>query len=488
MTINNLNRNPLLGPLTTGPLGAPQPTAPAATGTTPAGVRDGFQLGGTQAPEPTAAQKQWQTALVAYQDKVVSILGASQTGLGLAESAAHGRHPATSGSVTATQQTDLTEATKDLFLSMPVGVLAPDAKAFLQARGLRVDTLDTTALKDLGKTGGDLARQLADKFKDASPAAFYGVAAAAAVAVGVYGYTQGSQKLEKLGIKPDFTAKVFNDQVTIKAKANWDANFTNPNITGGADGRFRVGGNNTHLNVGGAVNASGAGLGSLNVNTADVHVGVDTSIGPRATDVASLTVNGRLRDGTVAPGVTVGVNRTFDVGADRTLNVTSNVELGRGGVTGATTDLALDAGRVDLGVGVTHGEGGRLEGWRASGSYTGDNVTLATNLDFDAQSRLRTGTVRATGTVDNLGGGNLSGSLGATYDAGNGVNRLNGSVEYNRDRLRLSGSVEHNLATSTTTGTAGLGWRPRDNVDLGAHVFADDTGNRGVGVGVRISF
>lgn len=264
---------------TTGTGGTPPPATTGTTGTAATtttqgaqGPTDGFETGApttTKPPEVPVYQQKWQTAVQGYQDKLTAMF------VPTAEQLADGKMaPRTSADITPEMRTQLQNNTKDLFLSMPVGVLAPAAKDFLTSKGFKVGELENTALKDLGPVGGEVAKQLADKVKDASPAAYYGVAAAGAVAVGAYGYTKGSGALEKLGIKPEFKTGLFHDQVNVRAAAQWDARLANPNLTAGADGKFKI--NAATLSVGGNVNVAGKDFANLGLKKADAHVGLET--------------------------------------------------------------------------------------------------------------------------------------------------------------------------------------------------------------------
>jgi hypothetical protein len=129
------------------------------------------------------------------------------------------------GEVSAEQQKQLASAGKDLLMEMPIAALSPSAtayaKAYVGARGVDTTNFESKTIKDLEPVAGDLAEKLVDNMKDNSPAAYYGLAAAGAVAVGAYGYSQGSDALKKLGIKPKVDTKLFNDQVSARAEASW---------------------------------------------------------------------------------------------------------------------------------------------------------------------------------------------------------------------------------------------------------------------------
>jgi hypothetical protein len=163
-----------------------------------------------------------------------------------AMSIARGRTPVREGDVLSdAQQNELQEAAVDFLRDIPIGALDPALAAGIQER-LRdagIDTRDiaSTRLKHVGKIGQDIAKDLLKDLKRDSPAAYYSVAAGLAAAIGAVGYTGGSAKLASLGIKPEVRTKLFDDQLQLKLRGNWDAHFKNFNVTATATGRVDLG-------------------------------------------------------------------------------------------------------------------------------------------------------------------------------------------------------------------------------------------------------
>lgn len=225
------------------PAPVPQPAAPATgwkprqTGEYAAGG-DGFASAprGTsvQGTATSPVQAKVQQSVDKYQAKVELILHHD------AMSLARGESPFREGdTLSDAQQKELQNAATDLLQDIPLGALSPEiaakAQSLLGERGKNVD-LQTTSLRDVGKVAGnvagDLAKELAAKLKDSSPAAYYGLAGAAAVAVGALAYTKGSAAIEKLGVKPEFKTGLFNNHVDLKVKASFKEKFTDFNLTG----------------------------------------------------------------------------------------------------------------------------------------------------------------------------------------------------------------------------------------------------------------
>lgn len=283
------------------------PSTPVGSVHTSRSAADGFEAhkGGKTELSPAVREKA-ENQLNAFNTKLRSILHHD------AMSLAAGHTPVRAGdTLSEAQNKALLNASKDLFMGLPIGSLSPAAtnelKGFLKSQGISTDNLESKTLSDLGDIGGDLAKKWADNLKDKSPATFYGLLGAAGAAVGAYGYLEGSDALKKLGIKPEFKTKFFNDQISVRAEAMWDAKFRNANIAGDINGnvslskssalslRFqshlnardldattgsaalRWGDNKTHLDLGLKADASGI---------------TDYHLGGRAT-MNNVTVHGR---------------------------------------------------------------------------------------------------------------------------------------------------------------------------------------------------
>lgn len=127
------------------------------------------------------------------------------------------------------------QALSNLLSEMPVGALAPalteQLGALLREHGLSTTGLESKRLRDLGKPGGELIKVMAEELRHERPAVFYGTAAALAGAVGVVGYSQGTDALASLGLRPELKTKLFNDRLIAKVRAEWGARFSDPKLT-----------------------------------------------------------------------------------------------------------------------------------------------------------------------------------------------------------------------------------------------------------------
>lgn len=185
-------------------------------------------------PAPSAADVQAtlpnpvRTAVNANIDRLTSRL--EQTLGHDAMSMARGRMPVREGDVlTDAQQSELKNAATDFIKDMPIGALSPEIAGAIQERlaanGVQVRDIASTKLGDLGNIGGDIAKDLLKDLKSDSPAAFYGLAAGAAAAAGYVAWTGGSEKLQRLGIKPEIKQKFFDDKLEVKLRGEWQAHF-----------------------------------------------------------------------------------------------------------------------------------------------------------------------------------------------------------------------------------------------------------------------
>ncbi len=161
-------------------------------------------------------------------------------------SLARGQRPLQEGdSLTAEQQDAMQSAAQDFVKGMPIGALAPELAASIQEKlkdaGVEVRDIASTKLGDLGKIGGDIAKDLLKDFKKDSPTAFYSLAAGAAAAAGYVAWTKGSEKLSQLGIKPELKQKFFDDQLQVKLKGDWQAHFKDFKATATVDGKVSLG-------------------------------------------------------------------------------------------------------------------------------------------------------------------------------------------------------------------------------------------------------
>ena len=177
-------------------------------------------------------------------------------------SLAQGNTPFREGdTLSAEQQAQLQDAAGDLFLSLPVGSLAPGAReALIDAVGgreFRGQPIDEVPLRDLGHVGRALAKDWVRGLRDESPAGYYGLLASAAAAVGYLAWTDGSDGLRRLGIKPETRLRLLGDKLDLRVGANWRDGFEDFNPTLGVGTRVDLG-NGHSLN--GRANFDGTGF------------------------------------------------------------------------------------------------------------------------------------------------------------------------------------------------------------------------------------
>jgi hypothetical protein len=161
-----------------------------------------------------------------------------------AASLAWGQHATfDEGSLTPTQQTAIEKAFRDLLSNLPIGVLGPRVEGSLEsalsALGQDRD-LSSVRLGDLGDVGGDAAKALIDELKQERRGAYntlVGVAAAGAVAIG---YTQGTDALRKLGVRPELSTRLFDGQARLRLGVDAGPRFSNPALTVGLSGQTQL--------------------------------------------------------------------------------------------------------------------------------------------------------------------------------------------------------------------------------------------------------
>ena len=189
---------------------------------------------------PNPVRAQLESALSTYTAKIETTLGHD------AMSMARGRVPVREGdTLSEAQLTELQKASTDFVSDLPIGALSPElASAItskLQAAGIDTRDVASTRLKDLGKIGGDIAKDLVKDLKQSSPGAYYALAGGLAAAAGVVAWQGGSAKLASLGIKPELKSKFFDDKLEVKLRGDWGSHFKNFKTTATVTGRMDLG-------------------------------------------------------------------------------------------------------------------------------------------------------------------------------------------------------------------------------------------------------
>lgn len=394
-----------------------------------------------------------------------------------AESLARGEMPVRAGDeLSETQRETIRDATVEMLKEMPIGALSPRAteslKKILDKHDIDTTNLDTKTIGDLGDVGKELAETLIKDLKTDNPAAFYGIAAAAAAAVGTYGYLEGSEKLREMGLKPEFTTHLFDKSLEVKAEADWGKKFSDPNLRLNTRGTTSLGnlmiGHSLSYDTRNADNVSGTLDARLGKTTGN-NLGFSTS-GDLEKGFGETKVDGRYSFGehTVLKG-----NARFD---------------GDFGLTSANLNTASKLNdSANLGFNLNLGEDAALRDLSSTLDYKGDNWALNShvkhrfeegitdarltghvkpldNLRIDANANLSTDaedylTLKSTGT-SNLGE-NLTLKHNMGYDTRNADN-LTGDFDLrygdkNYIGLTAAGDLEGGLDKASIYGRTTLG-------------------------------
>lgn len=202
---------------------------------------DRFEIGGNT--DKPAFDPKLKAATDRFESRMNSILGHD------AMSLANGVTPYQPGmELTDGQRDKMVDAAKDLLKDVPLEHLAPGLIATIRG-AVGAENLKGSSLNDLGDAGSTMAKNFAENLRNESPAVFYGLAGTAAVAAGALAYTQGSDALKSVGLKPEFKTGLFNNRLEAKVSAEWGPKFSDPgveldmgtNILLGRSGRLRAG-------------------------------------------------------------------------------------------------------------------------------------------------------------------------------------------------------------------------------------------------------
>lgn len=264
-----------------------------------------------------------------------------------AASLASGHSPVNVGdALTGAQQSQVQSALTNLVSELPVGAFGPGVQQTLEATFAKVGhdvDLSTTRLKDLGSEGGKAAKQLVETFKREHPAAFWSMASVAAAGAVAVGYTQGTDALAKLGIKPEVKTTLFKS-VDLSVGIATGAKLSDPRATLGLSSQHTFGDGTT---VRGGVEARLRGTG---FSSGTISAGVSTTSGFNADAAVNLASDFKPVD------VRLSASQQFDrwhVGGDASYNFTndrftSSVSAGRTFDINTKNDLGLQIrGSID---------------------------------------------------------------------------------------------------------------------------------------------
>ncbi len=190
-----------------------------------------------------AARKAMSAAIDAYTARLEALV------LPSAMTFARGAPEKLSGGLTADQETQFRAATTDFIEHVPLSVFSPEIAArvqkSLEREGVKVPDLQLTQVGQLGSVARRIARDLAKDYlselKRDSPAAYYGLAASAAAAIGYVAWEKGSARLGELGIKPEVHKSFFNSKLEVRVGAEWLAHFEQTKLTATVVGRTPLG-------------------------------------------------------------------------------------------------------------------------------------------------------------------------------------------------------------------------------------------------------
>jgi hypothetical protein len=372
----------------------------AAPPTGPPGVQRALQFPSVAMERPAAsqeAQAATKTAIDAFHARLAVILRQD------AGSLAQGLRPVQPGeSLSSRQQKDLERAARDLVGSLPLGAFSPGVQSRVEAAlgmlGKNVDLTHTTvkdASKLAGNAAGDLAGRIVDDLRAEHPGAFWSLATATATAIAAVGYTEGTDALEKLGIKPEMsTALSRNVKLRIGVRAG-------PEFS---DVRSTVGLSGEHTFASGTVVRGGlrAELAGKNLDGATVSGSIATPRGFRADGLVRLDGSGRPFDARLS----ASQEFTHSIGGGGTGVVWAQGQWSDG------TYGTVDGTTLSLGVSGTHGRWtSSLSGsYESASSTTGASLSMGRTFDIAKPQDLD---VQIRGTVNNHGDGYIG--IGATF-------------------------------------------------------------------------
>jgi hypothetical protein len=165
-----------------------------------------------------------------------------------AASLAAGFRPTQPGETISQAQLDqFNAAVKDLVKELPVSTLGDGPRAHLEKAlrsvGSTVDLRDKR-IGDLPSVASDAARALLKDFRAEHPTAFWTAATAVAGGAVAIGYANGTDALEKIGIKPQLRTNVFktdSSRIDVGVGVKAGPKFSDPQTTFNIDGDHRFG-------------------------------------------------------------------------------------------------------------------------------------------------------------------------------------------------------------------------------------------------------
>lgn len=314
---------------------------------------DLFVTGASTSTRPAAVDARTTAAFDTFNARLTQILHRDAASLALGHSPTHA-----GDALSASQQQQMQSALTNLVSELPVGAFGPGVQAGLErtfaAVGHDVD-LSTTRLKDLGSEGGKAASDIVKRLRAEHPKTFWSVASVAAAGAVAVGYTQGTDALAKLGIKPEVSTTIFKD-TKLSVGVSTGAKLSDPQATLGLSSQHTFG---NGVVVRGGVEAR---LRGTDFASGSLNAGVSTPGGFNAN--AAVNVDGDFKPTDARLSATQQFDR-WHVGADAAYNFTndrftSSLSAGRTFDINTKNDLDLQVrGSVDstgesrVGVGLT---------------------------------------------------------------------------------------------------------------------------------------
>jgi hypothetical protein len=255
-----------------------------------------------------------------------------------AASLAAGLRPTQPGEpVSQAQLAQLNGALSKLVKELPVNTLGDAPRAALEQL-LGTTDLGNKRIGDLSSVAGDAVKSIVKEFRADHPAAFWTAATAVAGGALAVGYTQGTDALEKLGIKPQVSTSIFKtdaSRLDIGLGVRTGPKLSDPHSTINIDGSHRFdngtivrGGVEARLRGGDFTGGRlSAGVTTTNGFNAAGHINVDQDFKPID---ARLSMSQQYERWSVSgdAGYTFSDNRfSASIAAGRTFDINTNNDL-----------------------------------------------------------------------------------------------------------------------------------------------------------------
>ena len=405
-------------------------------------------------------QKKAKAAIDRFNNRLESVMnrGHKTRALALADGAAGGKPPYGPGDkLDPADVAKMKEATKDLAMDMPIGALSPGAQKKIEGalRGTKFELQDVQnkSLNDLKGELGDRAekvgKEIADELKANKPGLYYGLGVAGAAAAGVYAYKEGSSALEKLGVKPEFKTKLFDDKVNVKAKGSWEAEMKNPNLALDLNTKLKTS-EHGRLAFGAKANIGGSDLTEIGFKGGSSNMGYTHTLGKGNSIAANLSAN---------------------------FNASGEVTSGR-------SELKYNSDDFKLGLGAKHGENMDVLGYDLKGNFKlSDNTTASTNLNFDRKFGFEKGNANLSHKFE----ANHSLNLNSNFDS-KGFNDISAKYVYKKNNWDVGAGVKHDFMTDRTSANLSAGYSVRDNFSVGVIGSTDGASDHRIGLGMSLKF